>query len=334
MRRVLLAILVAAAAAAPSLGAIAPPREGILHGAFADFSPEEDVVTGARVRAFDELARKPIAWASFSDNWFDGIRFPAASVNAIWSVRRTIPLVRMMPRSTWREGRPDRRYTLSAIGSGAFDAQLRRYARAVRANRVPIIIDFAPEMNGNWFPWSGVTNGGGMVGPARYRTAYRRVVGIFRREGAKNVTWAFHVNADSTPVASWNRMAAYYPGDDVVDWIGVSAYGAQDPSEDEPSFVSVMDPAYRELSAISSKKPLAVFEFGTVAVPGRSQAAWIRDALAAVAARRYPRIRAISYWHSNWTNDNGSVSRMRIDSSPATLGAYRAGIAVPVFVTR
>ena len=61
-----------------------PPESGVYHGAFPDFGPEEDIVTTSRLRRFtSETADKPITWAYFSDNWFDGIRFPRAAVQRI-----------------------------------------------------------------------------------------------------------------------------------------------------------------------------------------------------------------------------------------------------------
>lgn len=322
---------------------LAPPKRGVYHGAFPDFGPTESRVTTARVLAFERLAGKQIALASFSDNWFRGIRFPRAAALAI---RRTgaIPVIRMMPRSTWRENRADRRYTLARVVRGDFDRELRRWAQEARALSEPLVVDFAPEMNGSWFPWSGRWNGGAARaygdrrladGPERYRDAFRHVVDLFRSESVDNVCWIFHVNARSDPLESWNSIGAYYPGDSYVDWIGVSAYGAQTVHERASAFASVLDPAYRQLAALSPGKPLMVSEFG-VADRGstRSKAIWIERALAAVAAGRYPRVKAISYWHSTWREADGSMSELRIDSSPASLAAYRRQIAAPVFVPR
>jgi hypothetical protein len=58
------------------------------------------------------------------------------------------------------------------------------------------------------------------------------------------------------------------------------------------------------------------------------KAKWIREALAAIASERYPRVKAISWWHENFDG-----SRLRIDSSPASLKAYQEGIRGFAFVT-
>ncbi len=60
---------------------------------------------------------------------------------------------------------------------------------------------------------------------------------------------------------------------------------------------------------------------------------WIRRALADIAGGRYPRIKAIAWWHSDWNNYDGTWSRMRLDSSREAVQAYREGISSPVFVS-
>jgi hypothetical protein len=313
---------------------VLPPAHGMYHAAYPGFCGSEDCVSAGRIRAFEQLARKRLAWAYFSDNWFDGIHFPDDEVRAIWSVHHTIPFIRMMARANWSEGCTDTTYSLQKIVDGRFDPDLRAYARAAADSRIPLMIEFGTEANGDWFPWSGACNGGADGGPARFRAAYRHIVDIFRHEGARNVTWVLHLDASPSPAASWNRMAAYYPGSRYVDWVGLSAYGPQQPGDPWDSFAAVFGPGYRELAGAAPGKPIALLEFGVISELGHDKAAWITAALHEMASGRYPRLKAESYWHSNWTNDAGvGPSIMRIDSSPETLAAYRAAIASSMFVT-
>jgi hypothetical protein len=318
------AVLPLHTSAAPRQLRVLPPPHGIYHAAFPDFCPEEDCVSAARVRGFERLAGKQIAWAYFSDNWFHGIHFPEAHVRAIWSVHHTIPFIRMMARANWNEGCSDKTYSLAKIVAGRFDPQLRAYARAAAATHIPLMIEFGTEANGNWFPWSGPCNGG----PARFRDAFRHIVTVFRNAGARNVTWVLHLDASEASIAP------YYPGAGYVDWVGLSAYGAQQPGDDWPTFESVFAPAYERLVRAAPGKPIALLEFGTIEERGHDKAAWIAAALRDVASGRYPRLKAESYWSSNWTNDNGGPSIMRIDSSPAVLSAYRAAVATSAFVSK
>lgn len=341
---ILCTMLAAAPASAAPLWKLLPPPQGIYHAAFPDFGPEEDIVTSNRLRSFvSEVAGKSITWAYFSDNWFDGIRFPSSAINRI-SKAGVIPFIRMMPRADWSEGCRNKTYSLQSIIDGQHDQALRGYARKTAEYTDPLIIEFGTEVNGNWFPWSGICHGGGRSngygspnladGPERFRDAYRHIIDIFRTEGAWNITWVLHLDAYSEPGASWNSFAAYYPGGDYIDWIGVSAYGAQSVGELSnwnPTFTNVMDNAYAELSGVDPNKPIAVLEFGVVEHPGKH--VWIRRALESIKSGRYPKVRAVSYWHSDWRNDDGSWSRMRLDSSQVALSSYRAVISSSVFIS-
>jgi hypothetical protein len=320
-----------AVASTATMKVVSPPA-GIYHAAFPDFGGSEDIVSASRIRDFEALAGKRIAWAYFSNNWIDGITFPAEAVK---SVRDTgsVPFIRMMPRSSFAETGPDPVYNLDRITRGDFDPALAAWAQAARATGTPLMVEFGTEVNGDWFPWNGRWYGGA-AGPEKFRNAYRHIVDLFRREDARNVTWVFHVDASRSPDAAWNTMAAYYPGDDYIDWLGISVYGAQEPNEDWISFADRLDPAYAELVAFQPSKPIAVLEFGvTDGVAGHDKAAWISDAFAAVTSGRYPRIKAMSYWHESFDNDDGTRSTLRIDSSDPALQAYRAGVASPSFVS-
>ena len=306
-----------------------PPANGIYHGAFADFGPEEDIVSAKRVQDFEALVGKEIAFAYFSNNWFGGIKFPKQEVRAIASVGVT-PFIRMMPRSDWYEEQPEPVYSLQKIADGAFDPELRTWAVEAKETHIPLLVEFGTEVNGDWFSWNARWDGREQ-GAVVFQQAYRHIVNLFRQENVTNITWVFHVDAQGEPEASWNSMGAYYPGDEYIDWLGISVYGAQEPGDDWQTFREVMDEAYTEFAAISATKPLALLEFG--AHENSKKPAWITQALEALASGRYPRIKAISYWHSNWENDNGTQSKLRLDSSSASLQAYTQAIQSPVFLS-
>lgn len=311
-------------AAAPPLHVL-PPRHGIYHAAYPNFCGSEDCVTAQRIRAFEKLAGKRIVWAYFSDNWFHGIHFPAAKVRTIWSVHHTIPFIRLMPRANWNEGCKDKTYSLGKLLVGDFDDELAQYARDAAASGIPLLAEFGTEANGDWFPWSGPCNGG----PAVFRAAWRHVVSIFRANGAANVTWVLHLDAGDP-----RAIAAYYPGRRWVDWVGLSAYGAQAPGDPWTSFHSVFAPAYAALARAAPGKPIALLEFGAVVERGHSKAQWITAAFSDLTSGRYPRLKAVSWWDSNWTNGSGEApSLMRIDTSPRVLRAYRSAVATSTFVS-
>lgn len=239
---------------------LAPPARGLYHAAFANFGGTEDDVTPVKLSAFEKLSGRRLAWAYFSNNWYDGIVFPSAPV-AVLKAAGKVPFIRLMMRS--REGGiPDPKYNLKQFLDGAHDEALKRWARDAKAAAVPLLLEFGTEVNGDWFPWSAKHNGGA-EGPQRFRETYRRIARVFAGEGLKDVTWFFHVDANSAPEADWNTYAAYYPGDDVVDWIGVSIYGSRGPGHCE-RFSDAIARSYPLLAAVSKDKPLAVLEWGMI----------------------------------------------------------------------
>ena len=245
------------------------PAEGIYHAAFPDFGGTEDVVTAARIKDFETLVNKDIVWAYFSNNWYNNIRFPTEEVNTIRSAG-IIPFIRMMPRTTFDEGGPDPNYTMQKIIDGDFDTDLTQWAVDAASTNIPLLVEFGTEVNGNWFPWNGQYNGAGETagygdptladGSERFRDAYRHIIDICNANGANNITWFFHVDAYSSHASSWNEIANYYPGDNYIDWLGVSVYGPQVKNEDYQEFSEILDDIYPSLSNLSGK-PIAILEF-------------------------------------------------------------------------
>jgi hypothetical protein len=331
--------LAGAASACPAgeLPALAVPRR-IYLGAFANFSAgarNEDYVTAGRLRRFARLAGRGLAWATFSQHFFRGLAFPGASVATLWR-QGAVPVVRLMPWSQQVESRPERTFTLERIAAGALDAPLRAWGEAAAASRIPLVVEFGPEVNGEWFPWNGLYHGAGTptadgpAGPAAFRAAYRRVVEAIRAAGARNVEFAFHVEDYSAPEAGWNRASLYYPGDDYVDWVGVSIYGDPPPQP----FAAALRDAYAQLSEFAPTKPVAILEFGAPQSLGaRAKARWIRAALATLAGGRFERVHAASWWDERY-REGGRTYDYRINSSPAALRAYRAGVSSPRFTSR
>lgn len=245
---------------------ILPPHSGVYHCAFPDFGGTEDTVTLDRITSFENLVGKDLAWVTFADNWVEGIDFPVDEVDLIWNSGH-VPYIKMMTFSSYEytEGGTDSIYDLASIAAGEFDDDLRQWADDAEASGIPMLVCLGVEVNGEWFPWNGKWNGGAQDGPQNFINAYQHVVTLFREQGADNVSWVYHVNAGSFPDESWNSMSSYYPGDDYVDWIGISVYGPQTRKEARSyweTFTEIMDIYYPELAALSADKPLAVVEYG------------------------------------------------------------------------
>jgi hypothetical protein len=315
-----------------------PPASGAYHGAFPDSGLGEDQVSIPNIKKFTEEAGKGITWAYFSNHWLQGqIRFPAENVQACKKAG-VIPYIRIQPWSEMNQNRPDPVFTMQRIIDGRFDDQIRAWAQGAKAAEVPIMIEFGPEVNGDWFPWNGKFNGAGKKdgygdknwpdGPERFRDAYRHLIDIFRSVGANNITWILHVDSQFTPHDEWNQVKYYYPGDDYIDWIGISVFGAQLPEHDWLMFSPLLSDFTKQLNAATTKKPWMISEFAVIERKPNAKAEWIREALSSISSGKFPKVKGISYWHSPGWLSNKRANFM-IDSSQSALDAYRGEITKP-----
>ncbi len=248
-------------------------NKGCYVGAFAESGVYEDSVSFGQLERYEILSGKPLAFVQFSLFWGKE-EIPVKQIQAIVDYG-AIPMMQLLP---WGEPytlfRKQPLYSLDSIINGKFDRYLIKLARMIKNLNYPIFMTFGVEMNGNWFPWSGVYNGGMVTncygdprkpdGPERYTDAFRHVVNLFRQVGASNVIWYFHANAISTPDEPWNFIENYYPGDKYVDWIGISVFGPQSKDDGWFSFREVMDKVYTYLLGLFPNKPLMVAEWGVM----------------------------------------------------------------------
>ena len=323
----------------------APKEDKIYFGAFPDFGGTEDIVTTKRLTDFEQLIGKKPMWAYFSQNWYNGIVYPKEAIHII-NQKGIIPFVRLMPRSNSNQYEKEPKFTMQNIIDGKFDKELEEWAKDAKKDNIPLLIDFAVEANGDWFSWSGIYNGRDKKdgygdknyfdGAERYRDAYRHIIDIFRDENVKHITWFFHADIYSNPDKKWNRAKLYYPGDDYIDWIGVSLYGAQNPKENYwDSFSQILEERYKSIKEISTKKPIALLEFGvTDNHPMGNKSEWLEDAFETILGGKYIGFKAISYWHETWEEEDGVFSTLRIDSSQESLGVFKKYISDKRFINK
>jgi hypothetical protein len=251
-------------------GKLIPPVYGIYFGAFPDFGGPEDGVVADSIFHFEQLAQKNISWAYFSNNWYQNIHFPLSAVQEIHQAGKT-PFIRMMARTSLEQNVADPNYSLQNIIDGQFDNDLLQWFSQASATGFPMLIEFGTEVNGEWFPWNGLYNGGGVTtgygdpaladGPERFVAAYRHIIDLSRQAGANNLTWFFHLDSYGQPEIAWNDFENYYPGDDYIDWIGVSVYGPLSQNDEFEWFEHKLNRVYERIK-IMTDKPIAILETG------------------------------------------------------------------------
>ncbi|CAK0754453.1 mannan endo-1,4-beta-mannosidase [Gammaproteobacteria bacterium] len=326
---------------------LAIPKDGVYTGAYIDFGETEDNVTSEAITNFESLVNKRLAIVAFSSYWGER-SFPSKQVATI-AAAGAIPLIFWSPwDSPYREydGKPlspPNPINLHSILAGKFDTYIDRWADAAKSHEGrPMLVAWGLEMNGQWFPWSGIFHGAGKhiqgksgyLGPETYKRAYRYVVDRVRTRGATDIIWVFQTNGYSIPETPWNRMAEYYPGSDYVDWLGMSAYGKQFSYQDWATPVEAMDKPYQELIKVDPAKPVILAEWGVGEFPkSGSKAFYIRDTLQRITSH-YSRIKAAIFWHERWQNQDETVSDLRVNSSQDALREYQRGIANALWLDR
>jgi beta-mannanase len=313
---------------------LAIPDQGAYTGAYMDFGEGEDDVTLEQIEAFEQAVGKHQAIIASGSFWGEQ-SFPLHNLEII-ARHNAIPLIYWSPWDRpYSEDRGPDRFSLDAIVAGKCDAYIDSWAAQAKIFRRTIFVAWGLEMNGTWFPWSGNFYGSGKelspsvyAGPDLYKKAYRYVVDRVRAAGAMNIIWVFHIQNYSYPPDEWNQPKEYYPGDDYVDWLAMSAYGKQFRDEKWVSASDVLTYAYDDLCAINSKKPVMIAEWGIGEFPKvGDKAEWIAEAFQIM--KRFSRLKAAVFWSERWQNDDGTYSNLRVTSSPRALEAYRRGVADP-----
>ena len=342
-----------------------PDPAGIYHAATVCCPGSESVGN------FEFMAgNKAIVWTYVFNVWLSepgtngpsdpGIRFPSEQVNDIsYHTTNCIPFIRMVPRSRrdWRK-KPEPLFSVERIARGDFDHELSEWGLAARQFGRRLLVEFGSEMNGDWEPWNATHNGKDALtgevtinnnrrylGQKHYRDASIHIIELFRRLGVDNITWFFHANFENNPMDDWNRMEGYYPGDEYIDWIGISCYAASQPGPLTP-LKSLLDPAIAEIRSFSpavrnGTKPLAIAELGAIDYPESSKANWIRDSYELLARGNgtfgpyRDQIKAVSWWDESFWDDSVNppfLNNNSIASSPEAAAAYRAAVKDPEFI--
>jgi len=269
-----------------------------------------------RIDAYGRLVGRDPVIVSDYRQW-DAIPFETKELDAIWS-RGAVPMIAWEPFSYSGKSFP-----LSAIQRGKFDSYIRESARAARDWGRPILVRFAHEMNGDWYPWGRGLEGNNSY---RFRAVWRRVVRLFREQGATNVQWVWTPNVNTGGDFPFRDL---YPGDRWVDWVGFDGFNWAQAGEWN-SFTDIVDNTYEEIARISDR-PMIVGETGS-SDSGGDKAEWITSALTREIPK-LPRIRAVVWFDARFEGaaESGDGLDPRVDSSPEALRAFRAGISSPLY---
>ena len=238
--------------------------------------------------------------------------FPSRYVEEI-AAAGAVPEITWEP---WRHqlGLHQDTYPLTSIASGALDRYVEGWARAAAAWGKPLLLRFAQEMNGDWYPWDVGVNGNSALD---YVGAYRHVHDVFDAAGARNVLWIWSPNVTSSKTPT---LASMYPGSSYVDFVGIDGYnsGVGIPYGWWASPAQVFGKTLADVATFAAGKPVLITETGS-SERGGSKAAWIGQFFAYLATQ--PEIVGFV-----WSEYPGRAD-WPIETSPASEAAMRAGLA-------
>jgi hypothetical protein len=209
---------------------------------------------------FNTAAGFPVTFAGTFHHLYEGVDNTNWILQRVWDAA-AVPVAHLeVPLSS------------AQVASGAFDADIRAWATGVKQwldadpSHVAIVAPLQ-EMNGDWVPWG--------MDPLNYRTAYRRVVDIFTDLGVgeTQVRWMFAPNGVSVfPYSATD----YWPGADVVDIVGLSAYNFGQEFGEWSSVDDVLFDATEQLKAFARDKPFIISQVGT-SIEGGDREGWLTE---------------------------------------------------------
>jgi mannan endo-1,4-beta-mannosidase len=312
---------------------------GAMQGAYVN----KDGWVPSYISQFNTDVAKPLAivnlFTSFDYNWANQLRYQSSNIVSL----QATPMITWMPITSGRKTIN----LLPEILSGQWDTYINNWINGLKTwqatypinARPTLLIRFAHEFNGNWYPWGN--------DPTNLKAAWRYMKTKFNAAGVTNVEWVWCAN--NVNVDSYNNVNLYYPGDDVVDWTGLDGYnwGSNYSFSRWKSFNETFSIPYINLVTAFPNKPvmlgevasaepsdtpnLAYGQNGNNADANENKDVWVQDMYARIMSE-YPAIRAIAWfnlnkelsWALNGTAKNGLAN--------TGLNAYRSAMSNPFYL--
>ncbi len=251
--------------------------------------------------------------------------------------------------------------------------QLADQLAAVNAQGVDVLLRFGHEMNGSWYAWG--------QQPTDYVSAFRRVAAaVHTRAPRTAVLWApnygggypyrggryaaqpgtpdfaaLDTDGDGALTMADDPYAPYYPGDDAVDWVGLTAYHfgnawpwGENEVPEPGKFGQLLTgtytgsgryedqsalPDFYAAFAVGRGKPMAVTETSAFysespPVPGDDEArvktAWLEQVYGAATRDRFPLVKLVAWFDvRKYESEAGGVVDWRASSDPAVLAVLQ-----------
>lgn len=180
--------------------------------------------------------------------------------------------------------------------NGMDENYVREFIREARQSDIPVFLRFASEMNGGWVPWHG--------DPELYKAKWKWMYQIVKEEKADNVVMVWAPN-----FLPREKIDAYYPGDEYVDWVGLSLYRFPIEAGEEKLAATPMNflrPIYEKYK----HKPMMLSEMGVGIKSYSNNQTYINwskqqmEYFYRALPREFPQIKAINYFNYDKEGEN------------------------------
>jgi hypothetical protein len=284
--------------------------------------PDMDLATYLTYKS--QVGVAPAAWSLWS-NWGEPNatgKFPTGPIMNQLKADHTVPVIIWQPVGADHSDGTYSRYNLIAgYNDGTtyhpplHDAYIKQFARAAKAYGDTVIIRWAHEMDGFWFPW-----GMGRFDntPSNFVAAWRHVWKLFHKVGATNVRFLW------SPLAPNVNKRDLYPGDKYVDYVGFTSFNWGVGTRKWTTMLAGVKTRYVKASKIT-RKPIIVAELGTGpgdGALGHDMSQWITEGFDAVYAR-LPNVKGILYFNVDMSHAGQPDWRVTPPTSPG-FAAYQA----------
>ena len=269
-------------------------------------------------------------------DFFANDSWPSLESDAAWSCYSWCPpkAGAVVPAMTFSVPLTINGTSLADVAAGLHDSSFLAVANSLVVNNWGhSVIRIGWEFNGSWMPWSAGQD------PTSYVAAYRRIVALMRSVTGANFTFDW--------CASWGPNAtapdSVYPGDDVVDIVGMDVYNRYYSAADA-------DPVHRWNTFLTAPyglnwlvsfslahgKPLSIPEWGTGessdgggGTGGGDDGLFVTNMVNFMASNGAA---YSDYWDSNASGYDASVSNGEHPIAGAALKSAFASAALPVLI--
>lgn len=211
------------------------------------------------------------------------------------------------------------------ILDGKYDDYLNSLAISFKEYNFPVLFRLNNEMNGGWVTYSAFHIG---KDTDLYINCWKYIYNKFKDHEVNNLIFVWNPNELSFPNFAYNHYLNYYPGDEYVDIVGLTAYNTGNYYEGEiwRSFNDAYDHFYYEYEN-QFEHPFMITEFSCADIGG-DKVAWFDDMFNKI--HQYDRIKLAILWNGqdfDMTKEEKTISRnYRLDLNKDVINSIKNGL--------